>query len=134
DAARTDEARRIRDAVLAWLRTKGADACASAGAFEPVDGGDGSFSTEDARDGGLEWWMLRLTERSPQGLCFETGISITTTEDSVAVYVSLEAGRDTSQIRPLRVDPRCPRVVHSLLALGGDWFHGPTRVRELLPV
>lgn len=133
-ATRSAETVRTREAILAWLKSKGADPDSATGSFEPVDGAQGTFAIESAQDGLLAWWMVRLSEQAPAGRCFATSVSVTTTERSVAVYVSLEAGADTTQISPLYVDPRCPHVVRSLLALDGSWYHGASRLDGLLRV
>ncbi|MCC6310976.1 MAG: hypothetical protein IT345_08685 [Trueperaceae bacterium] len=133
-AARSTETERTREAILAWLKSKGADPGSPAGSFEPVDGGHGTFAIESAQDGPLAWWMVRLSEQAPAGRCFATSVSVTTTERSVAVYAALEAGADTTQISPLYVDPRCPHVVRSLLGLAGSWYHGASRLDGLLRV
>jgi hypothetical protein len=45
--------------------------------------------------------------------------------------VTVEAGLSFSTIKPIRIDPRCPRVVRSLLDLPGNWFHGHSRLCKL---
>lgn len=66
DAESEAEAERIRGAVLAWLGTKGAEPTIEQGDFVPVRGHAGRFLIERASDAGRSWWMLTLTETSPE--------------------------------------------------------------------
>jgi outer membrane murein-binding lipoprotein Lpp len=49
----------------------------------------------------------------------------------VAVYATLEAGSDAILVNPVEVDPRCPKVIRTLLRCPGRWYHGFTELRGL---
>lgn len=133
DAESEAEAERIRGAVLAWLGTKGAEPTIEQGDFVPVRGHAGRFLIERASDAGRSWWMLTLTETSPEGVAFRTAVSVTAA-GPVSVYLTLEAGLDHSRVGSHAVDARCPQLVRDLLRLGGRWFHGKSQLMDLQQV
>jgi len=90
----------------------------------------GNYRILDAVDGDKAWWMLELHEDSRTSRRFAVAVSITRGLDRVSVYVTLETGWTTTQIMPVEVDPRCPRIVRDLIALSGPWQHGSSLLRE----
>jgi len=129
-AVRAAEAKRLQSAVERWLISKGGSGSGPTGTFQPEDGSVGSFSTSEGADGESTWWMLQLQEETTDSTRFTTAVSITSVQDLVSVYVTLETGVTTTHIVPLKVDPRCPRLVRDLLALPGRWYHGSSTLRR----
>jgi hypothetical protein len=127
---RQDVALLVKTHVAKWLQSKGGDPLAPSGSFAPEDGSTGIYRVLDAADGGKSWWMLELHEDTQKGRRFSVAVSITNSADRVAVYVALETGWTTTQIMPVDVDPRCPRIVRDLLALSGPWHHGSSLLEE----
>lgn len=128
--ARTTEAARLKSEIQRWLSSKGASAIGPAGTYEPEDGSTGNFSIQDATDGDRQWWMLELHEDTNEGRRFSVAVSITTGNDRVSVYVTLETGWTTARVMPVSVDARCPRIVRSLLHLPGSWHHGSSTLDQ----
>lgn len=128
--ARAVEAKRLKDEVEKWLRSKRASVTGPSGTYKPEDGSAGRFTIEEALDGDRTWWMLQLHEDTNEGRRFSVGVSITSGSDRVSVYVTLETGWTTTHVMPVPVDPRCPRIVRSLLQLPGRWYHGASTLHQ----
>lgn len=133
-AARASEAARLRSEVEAWLRTKGATEVGPRGTYLPEDGSSGVFFTDDATEGDDAWWMVQLREETIEGRIFGAAVSITMARNLVSVYATMEVGSTAPHIMPVPSDPRCPRVVRSLLGLSGRWYRGASTLRSLQPV
>jgi hypothetical protein len=131
---RAAEAKRLREEVTKWLGSKGASSIGPQGTFLPEDGSEGTYRIDEALDRDRSWWMVRLHEQTRDGRLFSTGVSITSTDDQVKVYVTLETGRTTTQIVPVSVDPRCPKIIRDVLRLPGPWYHGTSTLRHLRDV
>lgn len=128
--ARAAEAKRIRAEVEKWLTSKGASLNGTpTGTFEPEDDSTGEFQMEEAVDGDRSWWYLRLQEDAKDGGRFLTTLSVTTHTAGVSVFLAMETGWTTSRIVPDTVAPKCPKVVRSLLALEGTWYHAAWPLR-----
>lgn len=132
--ARAEETGRLQAEVLGWLSSKGASTLEPAGDYAPEDGSKGTFNIQSAADGDRTWWMLHLQEDTSEGRRFSVAVSITNGSDRVSVYVTLETGWTTARIMPVPLDPRCPRVVRSLLRLPGRWYHGASTLGQRQPV
>jgi hypothetical protein len=137
DGVETPEARaaefdRCLGVVRQWLKSKGADSdSVQAGLYRAEDGLEGKYQWDTAQDGERSWQLLRLDETARDGTRHTAAVSVTNTGSGIVIYVTLEAGLSYSTIKPIRIDPRCPRVVRSLLDLPGHWFHGATRLCKL---
>ncbi len=129
--SRKDEAQRIKHTVLEWLHEKGASRISFEGAFQPEGNSKGTYSIEEAIDKGRSWWLLRLQEQSPNDQCFTTSLSITVGAEIVSVYLTMETGWTKSRIMPIAADPRCPKIVRSLLALSNNWYLGSSVIYPL---
>jgi len=127
---RTAEAERLKTRIQEWLSSKGASSLGPAGTYQPEDGSTGTFSIEEAVDSDRKWWMLQLHEDTDEGRRFSVAVSITSGAHSVSVYVTLETGWTTTRVMPVSVDPRCPRIVRSLLSLPGSWHHGSSTLHQ----
>ncbi len=128
--ARAAEANRIQAEVERWLRSKGASSIGSTGTYHPEDGSAGAFKIQQAADSDRTWWMVDLQEDTAEGRRFSVGASITAGKDRVSVYVTLETGWTTTQVMPVSVDPRCPRIVRDLIRLPGRWLHGASLLSQ----
>lgn len=128
--ARAAEANRLKAEVESWLRSKGAPSIGPTGIYRPEDGSAGTFKIQEAADGERTWWMVDLQEDTAEGRRFAVGVSITAGRDRVSVYVTLETGWTTTQVMPVSVDPRCPRIVRDLIRLPGRWFHGASLLSQ----
>lgn len=125
------EIQRIEGILRDWLTAKRADDPeATSGEFRSESReATGSFAKEKATHGNRSWRMLRLTEDFDDSRRFETSISITDTGMAVAVFVTLASGLTRSAITPVFVNPKCPRIVRSVLGTHDGWSHGATKIR-----
>jgi len=128
--ARSSETAVLNTEVTKWAASKGSGPLAASGTYTPEDGSVGSYQVVDAVDRDRAWWMVELQEDNSMGRRFAAAVSVTTGLDLVSVYVTLETGWIKTQIMPVDVDPRCPRIVRNLLALPGAWFHGASELQE----
>jgi len=128
---RAAEAERLKKEIHGWLSSKGASALGRAGTYQPEDGSNGTFSIEEAVDGNRKCWTLQLHEDTDEGRRFSVAVVITSGNDRVSVYVTLETGWTTTRVMPVLVDPRCPRIVRSLLSPPGSWYHGSSTLHQL---
>lgn len=130
--ARVEECLRCVTVVRQWLQRKGGDpSIEQGGSYRAEDGGEGKYQWESAQVEGRSWQMLRLDEAAADGRRYVATVSVTNTGASVVVYIAVEAGLSFSTIKPIQIDPRCPRVVRSLLDLPGSWLHGHSRLGKL---
>lgn len=129
--ARAEEVQKLKGCVTQWLLSKGAAALSSSGTYVSEDGSHATFAVEEATSGDRSWWMLRLEEVTTQGRRFVTALSVTNCSELVAVYASMEVGSDSTAINQVEAEPRCPRVIRSLLKLPGPWFHGKSELTPL---
>lgn len=130
--ARKAEGVRLRAVVEAWLKAKGGTPSAnSTGTYAAVDGSDASYHKTEVIDGDRSWQMVELSEITPEGRKFVTSVSVTVGNKHVVVFVTMEVGSVASSITRIEVDPKCPLVVRDLLALGGAWTHGASRLFPL---
>ena len=129
DSARRGlELEQIHSTIRQWLKGKG-EAPDSPGTYLPEDGSTGTVAREQAQDGERTWSVVHLTENTSDGRRFVASISVTAVPDSISVYVTLEAGGSGGTVAPLEFDPRCPKVVRSLLGIPGAWYHGATQIK-----
>lgn len=128
---RRSESGRIRDVIQAWLDSKGAKGDGTTGTFDAEDGANATFSVETAQDGDRSWTMYRLDEVTDDGRHFATLVSVTVGNEAVTVYLTMEVGSAGTHVRPVQVDPFCPRLIRDLLDLEGRWHHGSSTLREL---
>ena len=118
--------------VREWLKYKGAVTNDyQAGSYQAEDQSKGKFRWESALDGERAWQVLCLDETAVDGTRHLSSVSVTNTGSSVAIYVTVEVGLSFSTIKPLRIDPRCPRIVRSLLGTPGNWYHGHSQLFKL---
>jgi hypothetical protein len=128
--ARAAEADRLKTQVESWLRSKGASSNGSTGSYLPPDGSAGTFKIQEAADGERTLWALDLKEDTTEGRRFLASLSIIASRDRVSVYITLETGWMTTQVMPVSLDPRCPRIVRDLMQLPGRWFHGASLLSQ----
>ncbi|OIO03103.1 MAG: hypothetical protein AUJ49_05090 [Desulfovibrionaceae bacterium CG1_02_65_16] len=128
--ARATEANRLKTQVESWLRSKGASSIGSTGSYQPPDGSAGTFKIQEAADGERTLWALDLQEDTTGGRRFLASLSIIAGRDTVSVYITLETGWMTTQVMPVSLDPRCPKIVRDLIRLPGRWFHGASLLNE----
>ncbi|MCB9702769.1 MAG: hypothetical protein H6711_12810 [Myxococcales bacterium] len=133
--ARSAESIRICGIIENWLRTKGAsDIASGGGTYDAVDHSDARFEVVRAGDGGRTWTLYRLIEVTPDGRRFDASLSVTAGATSIAVYTTLGVGTASDLINQVEVDPRCPKVIRTLLEDGDSWYHGASRLRGLTHV
>jgi hypothetical protein len=129
--ARISEAAQLKAHVEEWLRSKGVKEMAASGSYAAEDGSHATFDIDEAGDGDRTWWLARLQEVTENGRRFVAAVSITNASEKVAVYAILEAGSAATLVNPVEVDPRCPKVIRTLLDYPGRWYHGFTELRRL---
>lgn len=133
ETARRAEVQRIEQEISKWLQSKGGSDRSPA-QYLPEDGSTGTVSRERANDDQRSWSLVRLDELTSGGRRFVASISVTSTTKSVAIYVTLEVGADGSFIKPIDIDPRCPKIVRSLIDMPGKWYHGSSQIRKNVQV
>jgi len=129
--ARASEAAQLKSQVEEWLRSKGATEIGPSGSYRAEDDSRATYLIEEAADGDRTWWMARLEEVTEDGRRFLAAVSITNGNNKVAVYATLEVGSEETLVNPVDVDPKCPRVIRTLLSRPGRWYHGFTELRPL---
>jgi hypothetical protein len=127
--ARSSEVDVLKGRVVEWLKSKGSSEIGVTGTYQAEDNSLATFAIDEAVDDGQTWWMIRLEELSDDGRRFAAAISVTDTTDRVVLYATLEAGTDATLINPLEVDPKCPRIVRTLLEAPGRWYHSTSELR-----
>jgi hypothetical protein len=125
------ETEKLRKLITDWLASKGATGTAPTGTYDAVDKSRATFAIEEAADGERTWWLVRLEEVTDTGRRFVAAVSVTNTGDRVAVYATLEAGSDATLISPVQIDPRCPKVIRTLIELPVTWHHGNSELHGL---
>lgn len=130
-AARATETESLKDKIRAWLSEKQASGDGAHGEYVAEDGSAATFRIEEATHGDQSWWWVRLEEVTAAGRRFIASISVTSSWDRVAVYVTLELGSRTTLVNPVAADARCPKIVRDLLSMGGRWYHGATEILAL---
>lgn len=126
----------LRRLELEWLQSKGADgdSTAATGAFTSQTGGSvGTYTRELVEVDGRLLSELVLTEDSRSGLLFTTRFSWLATVDRIELFATLSAANDSAVIAPLYTDPRCPRIIRTLLNEYPDWTVGGTPVSPGTP-
>ena len=129
--ARKAEGEKVCKAIEAWLQSKGATGDDDGGSYESEDGSRAEWRVDRAQDGDRSWAMYRLDETTQDGRRFSASLSVTVGAKTVVLYVTLEVGSVATQVNPIQVDPRCPKVVRELLKLPGAWYHRESRLRRL---
>jgi len=134
-AARAAEAADLRAAIEAWLQEKGATNIGTgAGSYVAEDDSDATFELLTSQDGDRSWALYRLAEVTSDGRRFVASISVTAGTKDVAVYGTMEVGSVATQVNQVDVDPRCPKVIRTLLDRSGTWYHGASTLRALTHV
>jgi len=132
-ALRHAEEVRCVEVLCSWLRKdKLANVPESLrGTYRTERGAEGVYHWEQASEGERSWRLLRLVETEPDGVRYCTSVSVTNTGTKIVIYVSIEAGLNLSSVKPIRVEPRCPRVVRYFLEQPGEWYHGESKICKL---
>lgn len=128
-AARKFELERIQAEIAKWLHYKG-ESIDAPGTYRPEDGSVGTVTRDQARDGDRLWSVVHLNEITADGRRFVASVSVTAVDDTISVYATLETGSSAGSVVPVEFDPRCPKVVRSLLEIPGRWFHGTTQLKR----
>lgn len=128
---REQDTEQVRDAINSWLERKGAESDEDLGEYDAEDGSNATFISDQANDESRSWWMVQLDESTDDGRLFRAIVSLTKTETSITVYVTLEAGSSPTLVCPVEVDPRCPKIVRKLLNSQSPWNHGATELHLL---
>ncbi len=126
---RTAAVAKVKELVRQWLVRKEGSGNADSGTYVTETGGKGGFEIEEARDGSRGWWLARLDEADEDGRRVTATLSVTTLDDLVVVYATVEVGTSTTEINRVDADARCPKVIRSILKSPGPWYHGSSRLR-----
>ncbi|RMD80944.1 MAG: hypothetical protein D6815_13020 [Candidatus Dadabacteria bacterium] len=129
--ARKAEGKKICKAIETWLKAKGATGDDDGGSYTSEDGSKAEWCVDRSQDGDRCWTRYRLDETTEGGRRFSASLSVTVGAKTVVLYVTLEVGSVATQVNPIQVDPRCPKVVRDLLELPGAWYHRESRLRRL---
>ena len=128
--ARAREVAEVKRFVESWLREKGAIGDEQKGTFESEDGSNATYTIDEATDGDRSWWMVRLDERADDGKRFVTHVSVTGGTDRVLVFTTMALGSDAVSMPAAEANPRCPKLIRSLLDGAGPWYFGGSRLRR----
>jgi hypothetical protein len=128
---RAAEVALLKAQIAAWLASKGAPKLEAKGVYKAVDGSHATFGIEEASHLDRTWWMMRLEEVTNAGRRFSTAVSVTSWASRVVVFATMEVGSEATTILPVEAEPRCPRIIRTLLALPGRWFHGASELRAV---
>ena len=114
----------IESLIDEWLTVnKGADdPRAMNGVFESLSGdGSGAFERKrfEAKVGIAT--EVELIETTNTGAMFTTAIQVTSSLDTVSVFVSLGATPGSSLVAPIKLYPRCPAVVRAIIENFNEW-------------
>ncbi len=113
-----------RSRIDAWLDAKGKRVDADDRvviAFS--DGRQGEVQRSELRSENGELSRLCLTESSVAGL-FATNVTVGRHLNELGVYIELRAGGESTQVQPLQLDVRCPKIVRDVIDGPGDWQVG----------
>lgn len=133
DRAQDGDGVRLRSLVQQWLLDKGACSIGQRGTYSAEDGSNATYEIHEAFDTADSWILYRLTEIA-SGRRFDTAISVTVTAPRVAVYCTLEVGSTEAVVNRIQAEPRCPRIIRTILEMPGEWWLGPTQLRGLTTV
>lgn len=113
----------IDQLTKSWLRKKGAeDPDARDGGFVSKTGdGVGQFSRQliESSIGSLR--EVELIETTDTGAMFTTRMQVVKAGSRIVVYAALSATPGDSRVTPVRLYPRCPLVIRSILEHFADW-------------
>lgn len=122
----TDRAQRLReidDRIDKWLFNKGVeDPRASDGDFESKTGdGTGQFTRRAITATIGSTREVELIETTNTGAMFTTTLQVTQTETTVSVFAYLAATPGASMVAPIKLYPRCPLIIRTLINDFSDW-------------
>ncbi len=118
--------REIDDLINTWLSNKGADEPRSTGGtFESLTGdGVGAFERKRFESKAGVATAVELVETAHTGATFTTTLEVTRAGSNVSVFVSLSATPGAAVVAPVKIYPRCPLVVRTLIEKFSDWRFG----------
>jgi len=115
---------KLCDSVQTWQRSKGeVQTVDETSRLALRDGRIAELETLKATTQRGEMIELGLTEPTEVGL-FQTQVIVSRFEERVALYVELRASGGPYQVGPMRVDVRCPNLIHQVIDAGDDWYVG----------
>jgi hypothetical protein len=114
---------RIDELIDGWLTRKGVeDPRVSDGDFTSKTGdGTGQFSRRHTASSVGVTEEVELLETADTGAVFTTTLEVTVKDGNVTVFASMGATPGKSAVAPIKVYPRCPGVVRSLIEEFSDW-------------
>ena len=126
EATVVDPVGRLREIDLLldnWLTSKGAsDPRESEGSFESRSGdGNGQFTRRVIEAAAGATREVELVETAHTGAKFTTTVQLAQTSNVVSVFVSLSAIPGASIVAPIKLYPRCPWIVRTLIEGFTDW-------------
>lgn len=109
--------------VDSWLISKGADnPRLEGGSFESKSGdGVGQFSRRSMESPVGNLREIELIETAHNGAMFSTTMQIAHHSGDLAIYSSLSATPGAAIVAPMRLYPRCPGVLRTLIEEFKDW-------------
>jgi hypothetical protein len=126
---------RVREEISQWLKSKGAiDPEASEGRFESLTSeGEGYFTRilTSTEVGTLE--EVELNETAHTGQIFTTAIQVVQRGEVATIYATLGVTSISNIVAPVRIYPKCPRVVRTLVDAYPDWTFGNQLVPQSRP-
>lgn len=126
DAPDIDADKRLQriDALIdKWLTAKGAEALdVTDGDFQSKTGdGTGQFSRQTIESAVGSTRAVELIETAHTGAVFTTILQVTHSGGKVAVFATMAATPGASMVAPIKLYPRCPGIIRSLIEEFSDW-------------
>jgi len=114
---------RIDELIDDWLARKGVDdPRASDGDFRSKTGdGTGQFCRRHTISSIGSAEEVELLETADMGAVFTTTLEVAVKDGTVTVFASMGATPGRSAVAPIRLCPRCPGVIRSLIEEFDDW-------------
>ncbi|GKS77679.1 hypothetical protein AVME950_22305 [Acidovorax sp. SUPP950] len=109
--------------IDSWLEKKGVQGPRTSDGYFVSKTGDGTghFSRQMVKSSVGSLSQVELMESVDDGAMFTTRMQIATTGRRIVVYATLSATPAESRVAPIRVYPRCPLVIRSIIEKFGDW-------------
>lgn len=118
-----DRLRAIDAAVDEWLTQKGVvDPRAADGDFKSKTGdGTGQFARRETRSSIGTAREVELIETASTGEMFTTAFQVALIRGTVSVFATLSATPGHSLVAPIKLYPRCPGIIRTLIERFDDW-------------
>lgn len=135
DIGAGERLQRVDELIDKWLTAKGVETPrATDGDFQSKTGdGTGQFSRQTTVSSVGSTREVELIETAHTGAIFTTVLQVTHARGKVAIFVTMTATPGASVVAPMKIYPRCPGIVRSLITEFSDWQYAGQVVPVGLP-